>query len=68
MEHIESFTAVWAASLLVTVAGSLLDSVLISAVGVLAFALVLATAFTVWTVDLVDGTRTWTGSPDRVKK
>jgi hypothetical protein len=68
MEHIESFTAVWAASLLVTVAGSLLDSILISAVGLLAFALVLATAFTVWTVDLVDGTRTWTGTPDRVEK
>jgi hypothetical protein len=68
MEHIESFTAVWALSLLVTAVGGLLDSLLISAVGILAFALVLAIAFTVWTVDLVDGTRTWTGTPDRVEK
>ncbi|WP_255196627.1 hypothetical protein [Halorarius litoreus] len=68
MEHIESFTAVWALSLLVTAAGGLLDSILISSVGILAFALVLVTAFTVWTVDLVGGTRTWTGTPDRVEK
>jgi hypothetical protein len=68
MEHVVPFSAVWALSLGVTAAGGLLDSLLISSVGILAFALVLVTAFSVWTADLVGGVRAWTGTPDRVKK
>ncbi|WP_255150290.1 hypothetical protein [Halorarius halobius] len=68
MNHAASLGAVWALGLFVAGAGSTLDSLLITSVGLLAVSLMLATGVAVWTTDLLDGPPGPAGRPDHVEK
>ncbi|WP_435195426.1 hypothetical protein [Natronomonas sp. EA1] len=68
MTRLDLLTGLQALGLLFAVLGDLLDSTLTMTLGIGVFGLALAAAFAVWGAMLVEGTRTWTATPERIRK